>query len=69
LVTEEAIAAYLEAYKIDNRATFILEALGDIYSDIGKFDDARFYYEEILRNNNYSENKRIKEKLEKIKDK
>lgn len=67
--TEEAIEAYLEAYRIDNRATFILEALGDIYSDIGKFDDARFYYEEILRNNTYSENKRIKEKLEKIKAK
>jgi tetratricopeptide (TPR) repeat protein len=66
--TEDAIDAYLEGYKIDNKATFILEALGDIYSDIGDYDNARFYYEEIIKNNTYSKNTRIKEKLEKIKD-
>lgn len=60
---DDALQAYLSAYKLDNKCTFILKALGNTYYEIDDFKNARFYYQEFLKYNNYSDNDEIRKKL------
>ncbi|MCR4434363.1 MAG: hypothetical protein QHH06_01460 [Clostridiales bacterium] len=63
--TDDAIQAFLSGLNIDKKSTFLLENLGDVYFDIKDFENARYYYNEYLKNTRYpSEN--VKEKLSKI---
>jgi tetratricopeptide (TPR) repeat protein len=66
--TDESIKAFLEGYKLDNKSTFILKALGNTYYEIKDYKNAAFYYEEFLKNNIYSDNKEIRIKLDEIKN-
>ena len=66
---EEALQAFLSGYKLDSKSTFILKALGNTYSEINDFKNAKMYYEEFLKLNTYSDSKEIEKKLEEIKDK
>ncbi|HHW30521.1 MAG TPA: tetratricopeptide repeat protein [Clostridiaceae bacterium] len=63
---DKAIEAYLEGYKLDNRCTFILKALGNTYYEKGDYKNAKFYFEEFLKYNIYSDNEEIRKKLEEI---
>lgn len=66
---DEALNAFLSGYKLDAKSTFILKALGNTYSEVNDFKNARMYYEEFLKYNTYSDSDEIKKKLEEIKDK
>ena len=64
--TEEAINAFLEGYELDNKWTFILKSLGDIYYGLDDYKNAGFYYEEYLKYCNCSGSEEIKERLANI---
>jgi len=66
--TEEAINAFLKGYELDNRCTFILKALGNVYYDINNYEKAEYYYSEFLKYNKYApENEEVEARLEIIK--
>lgn len=64
---DDAIKAYLDGYQLDKKCTFILKALGNAYYEKKEYENARFYYEEFLKYNTYSDSKEIKKKLDGIK--
>lgn len=61
---QEALNAFLSGYKADSKKSFILKTLGNEYYERNDFENARFYFEEYLKNYNNNE---VREKLEKIK--
>jgi protein O-mannosyl-transferase len=62
----KAIEAFLKGYNKDKKFLTILENLGDVYTKINDFKNAKFYYEEYMKN---SKSSVIKKKLDKIKNK
>jgi tetratricopeptide (TPR) repeat protein len=65
--TDEALSAFLKGYEYNNRSSFILEALGDTYHELGDMENARKYYEKYIETNKRYENAHVKEKLDEIK--
>lgn len=63
----EAVNAFLSGYRLDNKCTFLLKSLGNIYQDMADHKNAVFYYEEFLKYNIYSDNEEIRKKLSEIK--
>jgi hypothetical protein len=62
--SKEALDAYLEGYRTNNKSTFILQALGDEFYEMKDFNNAKFYYEQYLKNsrdNNLNIRNKIKE--------
>ena len=67
--TGESLKAYLDGYRINNRSTFILKALGDSYYKLGDYKNSIFYYEEYIKNNRGYDNPDIKKKIDEMKKK
>lgn len=65
--TTKSLDAYLDGYKINNHSTFILKALGDSYNKLGDYKNSIFYYEEYIKNNRGTDNKSVKNKIDKMK--
>ncbi len=63
---KEAEQAFLGGYGVDNRCSFILKDLGNIYFETGDYDKSIKYYQEFLENSSGSENKAVEEKISKI---
>ena len=65
--TDAAIKAYLEGYNLDKKCTFILKALGNAYNDKLDYENAKYYYEEYLKNNEYKAGKKeVQKKIDEI---
>lgn len=64
--TEKAIQAYTSGYGVDNKCTFVIKALGNIYYKNKDYDHARYYFKEFLKYNQYSDSAEIKKKLDEI---
>ncbi len=62
----EALASFLEGYEYNHRSSFILEAIGDTYYELGDFENARKYYMKYVENNKTYENAKVNERLNKI---
>ncbi|HHW47913.1 MAG TPA: tetratricopeptide repeat protein [Clostridiaceae bacterium] len=62
---DEAIDAFLEGYKLDNKCSFILRELGYAYYEKKDYENARYYFEEYLKLCSYGK-KNIEEKLNEI---
>ncbi len=67
--TENSLQAFNSGYNIDRKCTFILKNLGNTYYEKHDYNNARFYYQEFLRYNIYSDNKEIQKKLDEIEGK
>lgn len=67
--TKEALNYFLKGYKTNNKSTFILKVLGDTYNEMRDYKNARFYYEEYLKNSRSYENKDIRKKIKEIEKK
>jgi tetratricopeptide (TPR) repeat protein len=65
--TRESLEAYLAGYRINNRSTFILKALGESYENLKDYKNSIFYYEEYVKNNRGYDNSSIKKKIEELK--
>lgn len=63
--SEDAIQAFLSGYRLDGKATFILENLGDMYYEANDWTQARFYYEEYNENTRYN-NEKIRDRLKEM---
>ncbi len=63
---DKALDAYLKGYRVNDKATFLLKALGNLYSEKKDYKNAKFYYERFLEYNDYNDSKDIKKKLEDI---
>jgi|LSQX01.1.fsa_nt_gb tetratricopeptide (TPR) repeat protein len=64
--TKEALKAFHDGYKFNNRSGFIVEALGETYHEMSDYKNAKKYYEEYLEINKRFDNKEVEEKLEEV---
>jgi len=63
---DKSIESFLKGYEVNNRSSFILKALGEIYYEKGDLTNAKKYYEEYLELNKRYNNTEIMEALSKI---
>ena len=66
---EDALTAFQNGYRTDEKCTFIIRALANTYYDNKQYRNARFYYEKLLEVDRFADKKKLKEKLEDIKKK
>lgn len=52
--TTEALENFKEGYNLDNKCSFILDALASAYYDLKDYKKARFFYEEYLKNSKFN---------------
>ena len=62
---DDAIDAFIEGYKLDNKCSFILRDLGYAYYEKKDYENAKFYFEEYLKLYSYDK-ENIEEKLKEI---
>lgn len=61
---DDAIKAYKEGIKLDNKFTFILRKLADLYYDRKDFSNAEYYYKEFLKYSKSTKDKKaVNERL------
>lgn len=64
--SDEALDAFKAGYENNNKSSFILTALGDMYYDNGDYTIAKKYYDEYMQYHSRFATKAIKNKIEEI---
>lgn len=62
----DALSAFLKGYEYNNNSSFILEALGDTYYELGDIDNAKKYYGKYIENNGTAQSTKVIERLDEI---